>query len=56
MREKAGRRFVFVLNFQQYEQKITLKKASTLLYTGERAEGDVILPPFGTAVYEVKVK
>ena len=56
MREKAGRRFVFALNFQPYEQTITLKKASTLLYTGERAEGDVILLPFGTAVYEVKVK
>ncbi len=53
MREKAGRRFVFALNFQPYEQTITLKKPSVLLYTGERAEGDVNLPPFGTAVYEV---
>lgn len=54
MREKAGRRFLFALNFQPREQAIMLKKASTLLYTGERAEGDVILPPFGTAVYEAR--
>ena len=53
MREKAGRRFIFALNFQQCEQKITLKKPSALLYTGERAVGDVTLPPFATAVYEV---
>ena len=51
MREKDGRRFVFALNFQQYEQTITLKAPSVLLYTGERTEGDVILPPFGTAVF-----
>ena len=56
MREKAGRKFVFALNFQPDEQTITLKNPSILLYTGERAEGNVILPPFGTAVYEVKEK
>jgi len=53
MREKAGRRFVFALNFQPYEQTITLHAPSVLLYTGERTEGDVTLPPFGTAVYEL---
>ncbi len=53
VREKDGRRFLFALNFQQEEQRITLKKPSVLLCTGERAEGAVTLPPFATAVYEL---
>lgn len=54
MREKDGRKFIFALNFQDTEQKITLKKPAVFLYTGETAEGEITLPPFGTAVYEVK--
>ena len=54
LREKDGRRFLFVLNFQAEDQGITLKKPAVLLYTGKKAEGEIILPPFGTAVYELQ--
>lgn len=53
MREKDGRRFLFVLNFMPYEQTISLLKPSVLLYTGETVDGHVTLPRFGTAVYEL---
>ncbi len=51
-REKNGRHFVFVLNYSDRPQAVRLLKPMTLLYTGERQEGTVTLPPFGTAVYE----
>ena len=52
MRRKDGHKFLFALNYQQTEQKITLHKPMTLLCTGETEEGEITLPPFGTAVYE----
>ena len=54
MRRKNGRTFIFALNFQTTAQQIALKKPATLLYTGEPAEGVYELPPFGTAVFEIK--
>lgn len=51
LREKDGQQYLFVLNFQQTEQNINLKQPAVLLYTGEKAEGQITLPPFGTAVY-----
>lgn len=53
MREKAGRRFLFALNYQQTDQSILLKKSAVLLYTGDTISGEFRLPPFGTAVFEV---
>ena len=53
MREKEGRRFLFALNFMQTPQTITLCRKARLLYTGEETGGEVSLPPFGTAVYEI---
>ena len=53
MREKDGRRFLFCLNYLPVPQKIVLKQASTLLYTGEAVDGTVTLPAYGTAVYEL---
>ena len=54
MREKEGRRFLFVLNFMQTSQSITLCRKARLLYTGAETEGQVTLAPFGTAVYEIE--
>ena len=54
MREKDGRKFVFALNFQPAAQVITMKKPAIFMYTGEKAEGEITLPPFGTAVYALQ--
>jgi len=53
MRKKDGKTFLFVLNFQSFAVSVTLKQEMKLLYTGESVMGDVILPAYGTAVYEV---
>ncbi|MBS7316602.1 MAG: beta-galactosidase [Clostridiaceae bacterium] len=51
LREKDGKQFLFVLNFQPEAQTVTLHQEMTQLYDGTTAAGDVTLPPFGTAVY-----
>ena len=53
MRERDGRRFLFVLNFQKEPQQITLKSDAVLLYTGETKRGTIVMSPFETAVYEL---
>lgn len=53
LRRKGERRFLFVLNFQAVEQTVTLERPATLLYTGQEVHGDILFPPFGTAVYEL---
>lgn len=53
LRQKEGRRFLFVLNFQPVPQAVTLMQAATLLYTGQKDQGEILLPPYGTAVYEL---
>ena len=53
MRERDGRRFLFVLNFQKEPQQITLHSDSVLLYTGETRRGTIVMSPFETAVYEL---
>lgn len=53
LRRKAGKQYLFVLNFQSEDVSYTLKQKAILMYTGEAAEGKVTLPPYGTAVYEI---
>jgi len=53
MRERDGRRFLFVLNFQKEPQQITLHSDAVLLYTGETRRGTIVMSPFETAVYEL---
>lgn len=53
LRQKGGRRSLFVLNFQPTPQRIALMQEATLLYTGQEVQGEVVLPPYGTAVYEL---
>ena len=53
MREKDGRSFLFVLNYQAEKRDINLKFESRSLYTGQTVKGIQTLPPYGTAVYEL---
>ena len=53
MREKDGKRYLFALNYLAKEQRITLKQAAKALYTGETLQGEVALPPYGTAVLQI---
>ena len=51
LREKEGKKYLFVLNFQAEEVSFVLQKEMQLLYTGELVQGRQTLPVFGTAVY-----
>lgn len=53
LREKDGKQYLFVLNFQAEEVSFALKRGMRLLYTGDTAQGKQTLPAYGTAVYEV---
>ena len=53
MREKEGKRYMFVLNFRAHDVEFTLRKKARLMYTGEEAEGKQKILAYGTAVYEV---
>ena len=53
MREKDGRRFLFVLNYQAENRNIILKTAARSLITDRTATGLQTLPPYGTEVYEL---
>ncbi len=54
MREKEGRTFLFALNFQNVPQKICLHCPAVQMETGEEVQGEIVLQPFGTEVYEMK--
>ena len=54
VRRKDGRRALFVLNFAWQSAEIELKKPVTDADTGERVEGRVSLPAFGTKVYRME--
>lgn len=53
MRRKAGRQFLFVLNFEPAEVSYQLKKHARMLYSGKMESGACTLPAYGTAVYEL---
>ncbi|MEY8431851.1 Beta-galactosidase C-terminal domain [Lachnospiraceae bacterium 48-42] len=53
MREKEGKRYMFVLNFRAHDVEFTLRKKARSMYTGEGAEEQQKLSAFGTAVFEV---
>ena len=54
MRRKEGRQYLFVLNYQPSEQSFILNVPAISLSCGESVTGMVTLPPFGTAVYELR--
>ncbi len=53
LRQREGKRYLFVLNFLENPQTITLRQSAILLYTGQQVQGEVHLAPFETAVYEL---
>lgn len=53
LREKNGRRFLFLLNFSAEEQKLTLGKKMRHLFEEKEEQGEIALPAYGTAVYEL---
>lgn len=53
MRRKEGKRYLFVLNYQAGPRTFTLHAPATLMYNGESVTGEVTLPAYGTAVYEL---
>lgn len=53
LRQKDGRTFLFVLNFNAREVSFTLQKKMRALYEDCEVYGSMTLPAFGTAVYEV---
>ncbi|MFP3089852.1 beta-galactosidase [Treponema sp. TIM-1] len=52
VRKGGDKRYLFVLNFMGQKAALTLKKELRNLYTGEKAIGEIELPPFGTMVFE----
>ena len=53
MREKAGTRYLFALNYMAEAQTVTLKQPAVCLNTGEETGGKVTLPPYGNAVFRL---
>lgn len=54
MREKEGKKYLFVLNFQPEEAAFELKKNAFDMYAGQSVNGIQKLPAYGTAVYRIK--
>lgn len=54
LRQKNGRKFLFVLNFVEREVTYELKQKMRLLYDNSKVSGSCSLPAFGTAVYEIE--
>lgn len=52
-RSKDGKEYLFVLNYQNTKQQITLKRQAKLLYSGQYVRGKQTLEPYGTAVYQI---
>lgn len=50
MRQKDGKEYLFLLNFQDKEEKVLLKKEGRCLESGETVRGDICLEAFGTRV------
>ena len=53
VREKDGRRYLMVLNFAWEPRTVTLKQEAVDLDDGKTLQGDVVLPAFGTKVYQL---
>ena len=52
VREKDGRRWLFLLNYTGSDQEVTLRKSLANAVTAETLSGVVTLPPYGTLVLE----
>ena len=54
MRRKGSSQYLFALNYMPEERTVTLKQEAVSLYTGEECSGSAVLPPFGTAVWQIR--
>ena len=54
LREKDGKRWLFLLNYLSAPQTVRLAAPMRSLYTGETLAGEIELPPFGTLVAELE--
>jgi len=52
VREKEGKQYIFVLNYSKEPVEIKLHKELINLYTDEKETGSIVLPGYGTKVYE----
>jgi len=52
-RVKGNKKYFFVLNYMDSEQKIVLKKQMRSLYDNVIANGEICMKPYETIVYEV---
>ena len=53
MREKDGKHWLFALNYLAREQTINLNKTVFSLLEQAEADGEITLPPYGVAVFEL---
>ena len=53
LRRKGGQDYLFVLNYDSAAQEISLGRNMVDMDSGERVNGPVTLPPYGTKVYRV---
>lgn len=53
MREKDGKRYLFVLNYQPQQVGCKVKAPMRSLFSGDPAEGWYYLPPFGVEVFAI---
>ncbi|MCD8155607.1 MAG: beta-galactosidase [Clostridiales bacterium] len=52
-RQKEGKSWLFVLNFQAEAQTVALKRRLRRIFAEEEAEGEVVLKPFETEVFQL---
>ena len=54
MRNQAGQRYLFALNYQMTDETVTLKTPMTSLLDGETHAGEYVLKAYGVQVWAVK--
>lgn len=53
VREKGGKKYLFVLNYSAEQAEITLKTDMRNLFTGEREMGQIVVEKYGVRIYAV---
>ena len=53
MRRKEGQEFLFLLNFQNREERVLVKKEGRCLESGEKVQGEIRLKAFETRVLKL---
>ena len=53
MRRKEGQEFLFLLNFQNREERVLVKKEGRCLESGEKVQGEIRLKAFETRILKL---